>query len=125
MLMDSKKPRKQRVARYEAPLHVRQDLVAVHLSKELRKKLNVKRRALPVRKGDRVKVMRGRHKGREGKVIEVDLSSLKIFVEGIIHPRSRGGDKPAPLEPSNLLLVGGEFGAEDRKAMLQRGNNRG
>ncbi|MCD6381372.1 MAG: 50S ribosomal protein L24, partial [Candidatus Aenigmarchaeota archaeon] len=59
--VSSKEPRKQRKYRYNAPLHIRQKLVSAHLTKELRNELGI--RSLPVRKNDRVKIMRGKFKG--------------------------------------------------------------
>jgi len=60
----SKDRRKQRKYQYNAPQHIRQKFVAVHLSKELRKKYSI--RALPVRSGDKVTVLRGQFKGHVG-----------------------------------------------------------
>src|SRR3989338_143123 len=75
----SSKAGKQRKFRQNAPLHVRHKFMSSHLSKELRKQL--KRRSLPLRKGDEVKIMRGKFAGTSGKEI------------------------PLPLEPSNLLIT--------------------
>jgi large subunit ribosomal protein L26e len=49
--------RKQRKAHFAAPSHIKYRLMSAHLSKDLRKKYNV--RALPVRKDDEVAVVRG------------------------------------------------------------------
>jgi large subunit ribosomal protein L24 len=45
------KPRKQRLFRFNAPLHVKQKLMHVHLSPELRKKYNL--RNIGLKKGDK------------------------------------------------------------------------
>ncbi|KAJ1839369.1 60S ribosomal protein L26A, partial [Coemansia sp. RSA 486] len=58
--------RKSRKAHFTAPSHIRRRLMSSSLSKDLRKKYEV--RAIPVRKGDEVIVTRGQYKGREGKV---------------------------------------------------------
>jgi len=96
-------PRKQRRFRFNAPLHVRQKMVAAHLSKELREEF--KRRSLPVRKGDRVRILRGKFKGKEGVVARVDLRRLKVFVEGITQKKADGSEVLFPLDPSNLLII--------------------
>ena len=119
VMEDSIQPRKQRKFRYNAPLHLRRKMVAVHVSKELAARLSTGRRSVPVHKGDKVKLMRGEHKGHTGKVTEVDLSRLKVFVEGASRRNSKGIEKPYPLDPSNLLLLEGEF-VKDRLAMIQR-----
>lgn len=112
-------PRKQRKFRYNAPLHLRKKMVGVHLSKELRAKLSTKKRNAPAHKGDKVKVMRGEYRGKTGKIMEVSLSTLKIYVEGITRRNAKGVEKLVPIDPSNLLLLEGEF-AKDRLAMLGR-----
>ncbi len=96
-------PRKQRRFRFRAPLHVRQKMVAAHLSKELRDEL--KRRSLPVRRGDKVRIMRGKFRGQEGVVARVDLRRLKVFVEGITQKKADGKEVLFPLDPSNLMII--------------------
>ena len=73
------------------------------MSKELRAKL--KKRSLPVRKGDKVKVLRGKFKKKEGKIVSVDLKKTRVFVEGCVLKKQGGKEVLAPIHPSNLLLV--------------------
>src|SRR3989344_4214193 len=80
--------RKQRKFLANAPLHVRQKLMSVHLSKDLRKQLG--KRALSVRKGDEVKVVRGSKKGLKGKVADVDLNGLVVYLEGQLRTKVSG-----------------------------------
>ena len=116
---NSTQPRKQRKFRYNAPLHLRKKMVAVHVSKELKAKLGTARRSVPAHKGDRVKVMRGEHKGHTGKIVEVELNDLKVYVEGYTQKNAKGIDKLMPVDPSNLLLLEGDF-SKDRLEMIQR-----
>ncbi|MFH1056439.1 MAG: 50S ribosomal protein L24, partial [Candidatus Micrarchaeota archaeon] len=102
-ISSSSKPRKKRLALYNAPLHERQKLVAAHLSRELRKQL--KKRSLPVRKGDRVFLLKGRFKKKQGLVARVDLENSEVFVEGIVLKTQRGKEKLAPMRASNLVLL--------------------
>ncbi len=104
-LTNSSQPRRQRRARFTAPAHMRQGLVSAHVSKELRKSLGTTRRSLPVRKGDKVKVLRGDAKGKVGKITRVDLGSLKVFMEGVTSKKAKGGEVPAPVDPSNLMII--------------------
>jgi large subunit ribosomal protein L24 len=99
----SSQPRKKRKALYHAYQHLKQKLVSAHLSRELRKSL--KKRSLPVRKGDKVVVFRGKFKKKEGLVSKVDLNSLKVFVEGILSRKQSGKEVLAPVEPSNLVIT--------------------
>jgi large subunit ribosomal protein L24 len=117
---DSKQPRKQRKARYEAPLHIRQKWLAVHMDKEMRGKLKTGRRSVPVREGDRVKIMRGEHRGKSGKVSRVDLRYGKIYVEGIVRKKGKGGETPVPIDPSKLLMVEAGFSDKMRGRILER-----
>lgn len=117
--MDSIQPRKQRKFRYTAPLHIRKKMVSAHLSKELRAKLATKRRSAPLHKGDKVKILRGDNKGKTGKVTNVDLMFLKAYMEGIVQRNAKGIEKPVALDPSNLLIMEGDF-SKDRLLMIQR-----
>ncbi|MCI0503180.1 50S ribosomal protein L24 [Candidatus Micrarchaeota archaeon] len=90
---------------YTEALHKRKGRLHVHLSKDLRAKLKVKKRAVLVHKGDTVKVMRGPGKGKEAKVSDVNTLRLKVFVEGVMVKNARGREVAQAIEPSNLLLV--------------------
>ena len=110
----STQPRKQRKYRYNAPLHVRQKLVHVHLSKELRQKHGS--RAMQVRKGDKVKVLRGKFRKQEGKVERVELKRERVFVTGMDYTKKNGTKILVPLRPSNLMIVVLEMADKRRKA---------
>jgi large subunit ribosomal protein L24 len=99
----STQPRKQRKYRYNAPLHVRQKFVHVHLSAELRKKYGF--RNVQVRSGDKVKVMRGSNKGKEGKVERVSLKYEKVYVTGFENIKKDGSKTMIPFAPSNLMIT--------------------
>ena len=105
-------PRKQRRALFRAPLHRRQKFMAAPLSKELRKEVGKK--SLPVRKGDTVKILRGKFRGHEGKVARVSLSRMRIYVEGATVKRSDGTEKLVPIHPSNVVIVDLERSDERR-----------
>ena len=61
----STQPRKQRKYLHNLPDHLVSTQLHVHLNKPLREKHGI--RAIRVRAGDKVKVVRGTHKGKEGK----------------------------------------------------------
>ena len=118
MKLNTKQPRKQRKFLYNAPLHLRQKLVAAPLSRELREKYGV--RNLPVREGDKVKVMRGDFKGKEGKVLEVDLKRYRIHVEGVTMTKTDGTEVFYPLHPSNVIIMELNLDDEERKKIIER-----
>ncbi len=95
--------RKQRKYQRNAPLHVKQKFMAAHLSKELRKKYE--RRALTLRKGYTVKVMRGQFKKQTGKIAEMNLRKSKVHVEGIQLVKRDGTKSFYPIHPSNLQII--------------------
>ena len=70
----SKQPRKQRKALYNAPAHARGKHLSASLSKDLREQVG--KRSLPVRSGDKVRVLRGDFAGHEGEVLTVDYGSM-------------------------------------------------
>jgi large subunit ribosomal protein L24 len=94
-------------------------MVAVHISKELRAKLGTARRSIQAHKGDKVKILRGDHKGHTGKIFEVDIANLKVYVEGATSRTAKGVEKLVQLDPSNLVLLEGEF-VKDRLAAVNR-----
>ena len=99
----SYQPRKQRKRVFKAPLHTRQKMMAAHLSLKLRKELGT--RSLPVRKGDTVKILRGKFRGKTGKVVRVDLRRMRVYVEGATVRKANGTEVLVPIHPSNLLIV--------------------
>jgi len=117
----SKKPRKQRKFLYKAPLHLRRKMISAHLSKELREKY--KRRSLPLRKGDEVKVMRGEFKGTIGKVVEIDTKKYKVYVDTVKKKRSVGTEYLVPISPSNLMIVKLNLDDKYRLKILERGKS--
>ena len=107
----SKQPRKQRKYLANAPLHIKMKLMSVNLSKELRKKY--KKRSIPLRKKDTVKIMRGKFKGKKGKIMKVALKTQKVEVEGSQIKKQDGSKVNIKLRPSNLQLI--ELNVEDKK----------
>lgn len=112
---ESKQPRKKRKYLAKAPIHIRKKLLSVNLSKELRKKYKI--RNIEVRKGDNVKVMRGKFKNKQGKIIEVDTKKLKVKIEGITVKKQDGSKANLRMQPSNLQIM--ELVLEDKKRMKQ------
>jgi large subunit ribosomal protein L24 len=117
--VSSKAPKKQRKYRANAPLHLRRKMIAAHLSSELRKKHG--KRAFALRVGDKVKVVRGSYSGTIGKVEEVDVKNMKVYVSGA--ERKKGEGQPAsryPVDPSNLKIIGLELSDKRREEVLGR-----
>jgi large subunit ribosomal protein L24 len=99
----SSQPRKKRKYVANAPLHIRRKFVSVNLSKDLRKKLE--KRNLPIKKNDKVKIKRGKFKGKEGKILEVNLKKSKVIIEGIQVKKMDGSKANVKMQPSNLQII--------------------
>jgi large subunit ribosomal protein L24 len=99
----SKQPRKQRKYLANAPIHIKKKMVGANLSKELRKKYG--KRSMTLRKGDTVKIMRGKFKKKEGKVTSVSPGTFNIQVEGIQRKKQDGSKVNVKLQPSNLQII--------------------
>ena len=107
----SKQPRKQRKYLHNAPLHVKGKLVRAHVSPDLRKKYGF--RSFRLRTGDKVKVMRGQYKGKEEKIIEVNLKKQTIYLDKITTSRIDGNTARIPFKTSNLMIT--DFNMSDKK----------
>jgi large subunit ribosomal protein L24 len=109
--ISSTQTRKQRKYRYNAPKHISYKFASAKLHKTLRDKYSVK--TLSVIKGDKVKILRGSHKGKESIVETVDRKESKLFLEKIKRSRRDGSEVPVAVEPSNVMIV--SLNLEDKK----------
>ena len=114
----SKQPRKQRKYRYTAPLHVKGKFLNAHLTKELKKKYG--KRALRVRKGDRVKIVRGQFRKTSGKIERIDLKNSKVFIEKIEFIKKDGNKGYYPIDTSNIIITELVLTDKSRVNMIER-----
>jgi large subunit ribosomal protein L24 len=74
---------------------------------------------LKIKKGDKVRVISGDDKGKDGVVIRVDKAKMRVLIEGINmvkrHTKpsaanQEGGiiEKEAPIHISNVMILDGE-----------------
>jgi large subunit ribosomal protein L24 len=112
------KPTKQRKMLFQAPDHIRYKLFAAPLSPELRASHGVK--TIPVRSGDSVRIMRGDHKGFEGKITRVDRKKYRIFVEGLTREKVDGTTIFVPIHPSKVMITHLNLDDKWRKKILER-----
>ena len=112
----SKKPKKQRKYLANTPLHTRRKIMSVNLSAELRKEIN--KRNIPVRKGDKVKVMRGMFKNKEAKVEKVLRKDYKLLLEGIMIEKKDGSKVKFPIYYSNVQII--ELDMADKKRITKK-----
>lgn len=81
--------------------------------------------AAKVKKGDRVEVIGGEHRGQQGKVLRIDPEKVRVWIEGVnlVHRHMRpsrknpqGGriQKEGPIHLSNVLPVDPKTGRGSR-----------
>jgi len=107
----STQPRKQRKYRYNAPINIKRKFLTVNLAKDLRNKHGT--RNVQIRKGDKVKILRGTHKSKTGTVEKINLTKLKIYITGIELTKKDGSKTKAPINPTNLQIT--ELKLDDKK----------
>merc|ERR1712057_54621 len=96
---------------------VRRKIMSAHLNKDLSSKYHVK--SMPIRKDDEVIVVRGSHRGREGKVIQVYRKKYVIHIERVTREKSNGSTVNVGIHPSNVSITKLKLD-KDRRAILDR-----
>jgi len=109
--------RKAHKAHFSAPSSVRRKIMSSALSKELRGKHSV--RSIPIRKDDEVRIVRGKYKGREGKVTQVYRKKWVIHVDRVARDKANGASSPIGIHPSNVVITTLKLD-NDRRAILER-----
>lgn len=107
----SRSRNKQRKYAAKAPLHIKRKLAGCHLSKELRAKH--KTRTVILRKDDTVKVLRGNHRKKTGKIEKINLKKNIAFISGIDVTKKDGTKLPVAFRPSNLMIT--ELNLDDKR----------
>jgi large subunit ribosomal protein L24 len=97
--------------------------------------------ALKIRRDDTVRVIKGKDRGKTGRVLRVDPTARKVYVEGAnivkrhIRPRTLrdtqraqeiGGivEKEGPIHVSNVMLVDPDSGEPSRVSVKREGGRR-
>ncbi len=62
-------------------------------------------RSLPVRKDDEVMIVRGKYKGRDGKVTQVYRKKWVIHVDRVHRDKTNGATAPVGIHPSNVVIT--------------------
>jgi large subunit ribosomal protein L24 len=116
--MQTLKPGKQRKMLYQAPDHKRHKHFGAHLSPELQASQKVK--TLPVRTGDTVRVVRGDHKGFEGKVSRIDSNKYRLYIDGLTREKVDGSSISVPVNPSKIVIKSLVLDDKWRKKIIER-----
>ncbi|MHA2004809.1 MAG: 50S ribosomal protein L24 [Candidatus Thorarchaeota archaeon] len=110
-----KSPGKQRKRIYKSPIHSHKKMLKCRLDEFLREEYGL--RSLVVKKGDLVRVMRGQFRDTEGKVVKIDYSAIRVYLESATTTKADGKEAQIPVHPSNLMLVKLELD-DDRKRII-------
>ena len=113
----SSQRRKSRKAYFTAGSTQRRKLLSANLSKDLQAQYGC--RSIPVRKGDTVKVVRGKNPDREGKVLSVYRRRWCIHIDKLTREKINGQQAVIPMHPSNCVVTALKLD-KDRKALLER-----
>ncbi|MGC8935875.1 MAG: 50S ribosomal protein L24 [Candidatus Methanomethylicaceae archaeon] len=108
---------KPKVQRKPQPLHRKKKTMRAPLSEALRERYGT--RTAVLRKGDTVLIARGDYKGHEGKVSSVDLSKMRITVEGVTIKKTDGTTRPVPIKPSKVIITKLDLSDKKRKAIFE------
>jgi large subunit ribosomal protein L24 len=103
---------------FQAPDHIRHKIFGAPLSPQLKASQGIE--ALPTRTGDTVRIMRGDHKGFEGKITRVDIGKYKIYVEGLTREKVDGTTIFVPIHPSKVMITNLSLDDKWRKRILER-----
>ena len=103
MRVSSKSPRRQRKALYTADSFERHHRMAVPLSRELRARFG--RRAVPVRKGDTVRVLAGSFVGREERVARINRRDYAVTLDNVTLKMADEKLKPLEIRPGHLVIT--------------------
>ena len=115
--ISSKAPRKQRRDIHKDPIHANKKRLKCKLDEFLREEHGI--RALVVKKGDLVRIMRGQFRDTEGTVTEVSYSKARVYVDSATTTKADGKEANIPIHPSNLLLVKLAMN-DDRKEVIEK-----
>lgn len=85
--------------------------MSANLSKELRKKYG--KRNFPLKKGDNVKIMRGKFRKKTGKINVINMKKIRVEIEGFQIKKQDGSKANVKFNPSVLQII--ELNLEDRK----------
>ncbi len=112
--------RKQRKFRFQSPLHIKHKLMSSQLSESLRTKHKMK--SIPIRKDDEVKIMRGKFRGKSGKIKTVQMKKLRVSIEKIQNQKKDGTKIDVWFHPSNLQIT--SLSLEDKKRLGKTNDNK-
>ena len=111
------KRRTQRKLQLSASSSIKRRLMSCHLVKSLRDQYKI--RCLPIKRGDEVKILKGKSKGKSGKVVQVYRKRNVIYVDKITREKQNGQSVFLPIRPCNCVIEN-LLNNKDRKKTIER-----
>ena len=96
------KRRSQRKRQLGAPSSIKRRLMSCHLVKTLRDQYKI--RSLPIKRGDEVKILKGKSKGKSGKVVQVYRKRNCIYVDKVQREKQNGQTVFLPIKPCYCVV---------------------
>ena len=96
------KRRTQRRLQSNAPSSIKRRLMSCHLNKSLRDQYKI--RSLPIKRGDEVKILKGKSKGKSGKVVQVYRKREVIYVDKVNREKQNGQSVFLPIRPCHCII---------------------
>ena len=112
------KPSSNRKNRFKAPLHIKKKFMTAPLSPPLKAQHGV--RSMAVRRDDTVTITKGDRKLTEGRVIRIDLSKGRLFIEGVTRQRLDGTTIQLPVRADNVMITKLNLDDAWRRKILER-----
>ena len=109
--------RVQRKYALGAPSSVKRKLMSCHLTKTLRDQYKL--RSLPIKRGDEVKILKGKAKGKSGKVVQVYRKRNCIYVDKVQREKQNGQMVFLPIKPC-YCVIEKLLENKDRKKTIER-----
>ena len=116
------KRRAQRKKQLSAPSSIKRRLMSCHLAKSLREEHKL--RALPIKRGDEVKILKGKFKGKSGKVVQVYRRRNVIYVDKIQREKQNGQTVFCPIRPSYCVIEKLLLNKDRKKTIERRAANK-
>lgn len=99
----SSQARKVRKSYFNANKDAKHRAMSAPLAKELQETYGIKR--LPIRRDDEVQIFSGRQQNRIGKVTDVSLTEMRIYVDSFTTEKINGQTVTFPVHPSNVVIT--------------------
>ena len=96
------KRRTQRKLQLSAPSSIKRRLISCQLVKSLRDQYKI--RCLPIKRGDEVKILKGKSRGKSGKVVQVYRKRNVIYVDKVNREKQNGQSVFLPIRPCHCVI---------------------